>query len=330
MNTALPIAIIGTGIAGLSAAQTLHAAGHSVQLFDKSRGSGGRMASKRSDAGALDLGAQYFTARDRRFVDVVHDWQARGWVAQWSPSLYNSHDGTLGASPDEQVRWVGSPRMSAITRAMLGALPVTFDCRITEVFRGEQHWQLVDANGNSHGPFSHVIVAAPAPQASALLSSAPKLATAAASVAMDPTWAVALAFSTPLQTPVEGCFVRGGPLDWLARNRSKPGRDSQLDTWVLHATSQWTKQHLDLSKEAVNEQLLGAFAELIGCTVPAPTLSLAHRWLYARPASAHQWGALADADLGIYACGDWCLSGRVEGAWLSGHEAARRLLDHLQ
>jgi predicted NAD/FAD-dependent oxidoreductase len=38
----------------------------------------------------------------------------------------------------------------------------------------------------------------------------------------------------------------------------------------------------------------------------------------------HEWGALADADLGLYACGDWCLSGRVEGAWLSGQEAARR------
>ena len=71
------IAIIGTGLAGLSAAQTLTAAGHDVQLFDKSRGSGGRMASKRSDAGSLDLGAQYFTARDRRFVEVVQQWQAR-------------------------------------------------------------------------------------------------------------------------------------------------------------------------------------------------------------------------------------------------------------
>ena len=65
-----PIAIIGTGLAGLSAAQALHAAGLEVELFDKSRGSGGRMASKRSDAGSLDLGAQYFAARDRRFAEA--------------------------------------------------------------------------------------------------------------------------------------------------------------------------------------------------------------------------------------------------------------------
>ncbi|MGG2399339.1 NAD(P)/FAD-dependent oxidoreductase [Pseudomonas sp. SH1-B] len=325
-----PIAIIGTGIAGLSAAQALHAAGLEIELFDKSRGSGGRMASKRSDAGSLDLGAQYFTARDRRFVEVVQQWQARGWVAEWTPGLYNAQDGQLSASPDEQLRWVGTPRMSAITRALLGALPVHFSCRITEVFRGDRHWSLQDADGNSHGPYSHVIIATPAPQASALLAAAPKLAGAAASVIMEPTWAVALGFEHPLATHVEGCFVQDSPLDWLARNRSKPGRDDRLDTWVLHASSAWSKQHLDLSKEAVIEQLHGAFAELIGCAVPPPSFTMAHRWLYARPAQAHQWGALADADLGLYACGDWCLSGRVEGAWLSGQDVARRLLEHLQ
>jgi renalase len=313
----VPIAIIGTGIAGLSAARALQDAGHVVQLFDKSRGSGGRMSSKRSDAGALDMGAQYFTARDRRFVNEVQRWQNNGWAEQWKPQLYNFKSGQLTPSPDEQIRWVDD-------------LPVEFGCRITEVFQGKQHWNLLDADGGNHGPFSHVIVATPAPQATALLAAAPKLASAAAGVKMDPTWAIALAFDKPLDTPMEGCFVQDSPLDWLARNRSKPGRDNTLDTWVLHATSTWSKAHLDLSKEAVIEHLHGAFAELLHSAMPAPSFSLAHRWLYARPSSAHEFGVLADADLGLYVCGDWCLSGRVEGAWLSGQEAARRLIEHLQ
>lgn len=62
-----PIAIIGSGIAGLAAARTLAEAGRAVQLFDKSRGSGGRLASKRSSIGDLDIGAPYFTARDAHF-----------------------------------------------------------------------------------------------------------------------------------------------------------------------------------------------------------------------------------------------------------------------
>lgn len=324
-----PIAIIGTGIAGLSAAHALLDAGQEVQLFDKGHGSGGRMASKRSDAGALDLGAQYFTARDRRFLDAIQHWRDAGWVAEWDPALYQYRDGMLSPSPDEQPRWVGTPRMSAITRALLQGLLVTFSCRITEVFRGEQHWHLQDSEGCNHGPFSHVLVATPAPQAAALLAGAPKLAAAAASIAMEPTWAVALGFAEPLQTPVQGCFVQEGPLTWMASNRCKPGRDEHMDTWVLHASSSWSRQNIDKPKETIIEHLLGTFAEMIGCAVPAPVFALAHRWLYARPLEAHQLGALADADLGIYACGDWCLSGRVEGAWLSGLEAARRLLQHL-
>ncbi|MCJ1885824.1 NAD(P)/FAD-dependent oxidoreductase [Pseudomonas sp. LA21] len=324
-----PIAIIGTGIAGLSAAHALRDAGQDVQLFDKGHGSGGRMASKRTEAGALDLGAQYFTARDRRFLDAIQKWRVQGWVAEWDPALYQYRDGELSPSPDEQPRWVGTPRMSAITRALLQDQTVTFSCRITEVYRGEQHWHLQDSEGQTYGPFSRVLIATPAPQAGALLASAPKLAAAAASIPMEPTWAVALGFAEPLQTPVQGCFVHEGPLSWLACNRSKPGRDGQLDTWVLHASSSWSKQNIDLPKESVIEHLRGAFAELIGCAVHAPDFALAHRWLYARPMEAHQFGALADADLGIYACGDWCLSGRVEGAWLSGLEAARRLLEHL-
>lgn len=156
-----PIAIVGAGIAGLAAAQTLIRAGQQVQIFDKSRGSGGRMASKRSEAGALDLGAQYFTARDRRFIDALNEWRRAGCAAEWNPVLYQYRDGRLSPSQDEQPRWVGVPRMSAITRHLLADLPVTFDCRITEVFRGAQHWHLLDASGETHGPFAQVVIAMP-------------------------------------------------------------------------------------------------------------------------------------------------------------------------
>ncbi len=193
----VPIAIIGAGIAGLSAAQALQKAGQSVHLFDKGHGSGGRMASKRSEAGALDLGAQYFTARDRRFVEQVQQWVAAGWAAQWKPQLYNYRDGELTPSPDEQTRWVGVPRMSAITRGLLKDVTVNFGCRIAEVFRGKQFWHLQDTEGCSHGPFSRVVIAVPAPQATQLLAATPKLAAVAA-----------------------GCrWNRPGPSPWPSRQR---------------------------------------------------------------------------------------------------------------
>lgn len=331
MHTPRDIAIIGCGMAGLSAARQLADAGLPVQLFDKARGSGGRLGSRRSEHGDFDLGAPWFTARDRAFREVVHQWQDSGCLQLWPARLYQIDEGgVLAPSPDAQERFVGVPRMSALSRHLLGDLPVQLGCRISTLQQHGSHWQLVDSEGHQHGPFAAVIVAVPPAQAAPLLEAAPHLASAAASVPMEPTWTAAFAFEQPLDTPVDGCFVRSGVLDWLSRNAGKPGRTSQPDAWVVHASSAWSQQHLQLPAEEVAERLRGALAEALGCVVPAALYSVAHRWLYARATQAHQWGALADTRLGLYACGDWCLAGRVEGAWLSGREAARRLLAQLQ
>ncbi|MCJ8168086.1 NAD(P)/FAD-dependent oxidoreductase [Atopomonas sediminilitoris] len=321
------IAIIGAGIAGLAAAQALRASRRKVIVFDKSRGSGGRLSSKRSEVGNLDLGAQYFTARERHFSTQVQVWRELGLVDSWQPHLYQSRHGVLSYSADEQQRFVGTPRMSALTRSLCAGIDCQFATRISTLENTPQGWLLHDSEGQPHGPFSHVIVATPAPQAVPLLAASQSLSQAAAAVAMLPTWAVALQFAAPLATPVEACFVQHNPLDWIARSQSKPGREHSGDVWIGHGSSAWSAAHLELSPDEICEHLRGALAEVLGCTVPAPTWQLAHRWLYARPEHSHDHGALADPAMGLYACGDWCNGGRVEGAWLSGREAARLLLE---
>ena len=47
---ALPIAVIGAGLAGISAARALIAHGHAVTIFDQGRGPGGRLATRRIEA----------------------------------------------------------------------------------------------------------------------------------------------------------------------------------------------------------------------------------------------------------------------------------------
>ena len=58
----MKVAIIGAGIAGLTAARELVERGAQVKVFEKARGLGGRLSTKRLVWGKLDIGAQYFTA----------------------------------------------------------------------------------------------------------------------------------------------------------------------------------------------------------------------------------------------------------------------------
>ena len=42
-------------------------------------------------------------------------------------------------------------------------------------------------------------------------------------------------------------------------------------------------------------------------------------------AEGHAW----DGKRKLSLAGDWCYNGRVEGAWLSGHHAAKKVLEAL-
>ena len=86
------VAIIGAGIAGATCAQILQAAGHAVHVVDKSRGAGGRMATKRlqwTDAqGAtrqarFDHGAPGFAAEDPASANLLADRQMSHQKAAW-------------------------------------------------------------------------------------------------------------------------------------------------------------------------------------------------------------------------------------------------------
>ncbi|UAW97913.1 FAD-dependent oxidoreductase [Halopseudomonas nanhaiensis] len=318
----LRIGIIGAGLAGISAARALASRAHTVTLFDKSRGSGGRMSSKRTEAGELDMGAQYFTARDPRFRRELQRWLDAGWAAEWTPSLYRYDEQGLTASPDEQRRYVGVPRMTGLSRQLLEGLTFNSGVRITDLQRDDEAlWHLQDEHDRRYGPFDRILLAVPAPQAVTLLHDAPSLAQAAAQVRVAPCWTLALSFAEPLAIDMDACFVRTGPLDWISRHLSKPQRFG-ADSWIIQSNAAWAAQHENADPAFVRETLTGAFAEVVDTPLPAPSQSLVHRWLYARSVSPCDWGALAAPDLGLYVCGDWCLSGRIEGAWLSGLQAA--------
>ncbi|MEO1089144.1 MAG: FAD-dependent oxidoreductase [Pseudomonadota bacterium] len=308
------IAVVGAGIAGLACARTLHDQGYAVRLFDKSRGLGGRLATRRVGDLAFDHGAQYVTARDPRFVRQVEDWAAQRVVAAWQPR------GRASAEP----WWVGAPRMTALARHVAAGLDVTGEVAVKAVAHGHDRWQ-VRADDQAYGPFDAVVVAVPAPQAVPLLDASAALAAAAGRAVMQPCWAALVALPTTLDLP-DVLRPEDGPLAWLARDASKPGR-APGERWVLHASPSWSASNLERSPADVLPELLQGLGTVANETLAEPTYAAAHRWRYALAAQPVGEDCLFDADLGLAACGDWCLGGRVEAAWLSGQAVAGRIVN---
>ena len=318
------IAIVGAGLAGLSCAAALQAAGRGVVLFEKSRGPAGRMSTRNGDDWQCDFGAQYFVVRDPSFRDEVQRWTDAGVAQLWQPRLSSFVGRAWKPTRTALARHVGVPAMTAPAHWLARGLEVRSQATVQPLVWTEGGWKLQFAEpGIPDAVFGSVLLAVPAPQAQALLGEhAPGLGVVAGRAGMQACWSLMLRFDAPVPWELDAAFVNQGPLRWMARDTSKPGRPRH-ETWVLHATAEWSHDHLEDDPADVARAMLKAFADLGG---PAPAAWTAHRWRYATNAPPLTEGCAWDAAAGLGLCGDWLHGGKVEGAWLSGQALARRVL----
>lgn len=324
----LPIvAVIGTGISGLVCARTLADHGFPVTVFEKSRGVGGRMATRRAETDLrFDHGAQYFTVHDQKFERYVRSWLEDGAVASWQGRIVAIEHGEVKEENQGVDRYVATPGMNAVCKRLAIGLDVRLNTNVASLEPEQDQWRLYRENGTLLGNCEIAIVAVPAAQAADLLSAVPLLSDQARSAPMCPCWAVMLAFSESLGIPFDGAFIRESPLSWIARNSSKPSRPKQPEAWVIHASPEWSDKNLEKPSEDVEEQLLAEFCCTVGLSPQNAIYRKSHRWRFALPTEPLEEKCLFDRQMRIGVCGDWCGGPRVEGAFLSGLAAADRIV----
>lgn len=319
------VCVIGAGWAGLSAASGLHSAGLDVVVLEKARGPGGRCSTRRQDGFAFDHGAQYFTARSADFRAAVQDWLGLGLLASWEPRIhvFGERPHNVGRRPDQRL--VGTPAMNAVLKHLSRDLNCRYSCRVQALRRQDQAWVLTLADQAEELKARTIVLTAPPEQSADLLDGHSALAAVVRAVPMNPCWALMLGYERPLAADFDAAFDNEGPLAWLARNSSKPGRAGEA--WLLHASAEWSVRHLEETPATVAQVLLHAFHQRVpAAAAHSPGLINAHRWRYALAPKPLDQACLLDADRGLVLAGDWCAGNRIEGAWLSGQAAAKTVL----
>ncbi|MBY0463660.1 MAG: FAD-dependent oxidoreductase [Burkholderiales bacterium] len=358
----LRVAVIGAGMAGVACARTLAQAGCHVTLIEKSKGFGGRMATRHTEFGGFDHGAQYFTARDPRFEKALAT--TPDVVVPWSASTVRVLDalGHVLASnpPAREAHYVAAPGMNALVRTWAQPLAdaqhplapsqgaaVRLNTRVTRLARDPIHtgcWELHADDETTEGAqtvldgFDRVVLALPHRQAADLLKASgldkgagQTLLKAVDTVTVAPCWTLMLAFPNAMQPGLPHLGPQWNAarsthhrISWLAREGSKPRRD-HIERWTVQASPAWSAEHLEDSPERVTAKLCKAFSEVTGIRAE-PSHAVVHRWRFAQTQNplgqSHLWAPA----LGVGLCGDWCLGHRVEDAFISGLEMALAVL----
>lgn len=315
----MDIAIIGAGLAGAVLARRLREAGHAVTIYEKSRGAGGRMATRRTDGFAFDHGAPCFTAESAAFREFLAPHIESGRVARWPGRFVRLSGGAAQEQAGE--RFVAVPAMNALCKTLTDDTPLRTQVQIAPIRTPQT---LSDSDGTLLGRFDWIVSTAPGPQTAALFGDlapvtlVPDHMTGGFTTmlgfaqAHDPGWDMAEADDPTIAA--------------IIRNSAKPGRDGDGDAFVIHARSGWSEARINEPPEAVQPLLLGAFTRMTGIDAGAVDYATTHRWRYAHANAGIAEGCIFAPEAGLAACGDWCIGGGVEAAFTSATALADRLI----
>lgn len=314
-----PVLVVGAGIAGIACARELAAADVAVQVLDRGRRLGGRLAVRTVEGRAVDLGASYLTAADPAFREVVDDWVARGLAHAWTDTFSVADSEGLAGTKTGPVRYGAPGGLRSLVEDLARGLDVRAGVEVTDVDPGPR----VDGQ-----PASAVVLAMPDEQALDVLSAH---LTAELAVLQSPPWQPTMALAAGWDRrrrwdELDGVFVNDSPvLTWIADDGRR--RRDGAPVLVAHSTAELAGTHLD-APEGAREPMLRELCRLLDIADP-PRWSLVKRWSLARPAEPRQAPFfLGDARVGL--CGDgWHAPSRAESAFLSGRALGRALVARL-
>ena len=273
------------------------------------------MSSRRTDWGYLDHGCQYFTVKDPSFAnflqeygEVVTTWQ--GVFARWQ-------NGNFTLVEEENPRYVPPVAMNNLCKAIATELNVKLKTRIVKLTKNET-WTLTDEEGNQYSHYVMVIVTAPPIQTQDLLNNHTLIADEIENIKMLPCYSLMLTLEQEVDFPFDGIELQHPALGWIAANHSKPLR-GEKKSLVIQSNFTWAADNLDSDRANVTKSLKTSANEILDVALGNSLYESLHLWRYALPQAVNEKYYYFDEENAIAVCGDWCIKGKVESAFLSAN-----------
>ena len=315
------VIVLGGGISGCVCAYQLVHSGYSVTLVEKGRGVGGRMASRRMGDAKIDHGAQFFTARDPRLKSFISDWKKEGIVSPWYDSIAGRPDVPAG------TRYRGSEGMTSPAKFLARSFNVEKSFFVEKVVRSDQ-WSVVERMGQNRVlEADHLVVTFPGPQVVELFDRSDFSLDAEA---MDRLKAIRYTRCIALLGLLAGPSLLESPgtvthpvaeVDWVSDNQIKG--ISEQPACTVHASDEFSQKHWDSPDDVRGPFLKKVAEETLGTKV---TDWNCHRWGFAKPLVTFGADYFHSAEQSVTLAGDGFGGERIESAFLSGWEAAERIV----
>lgn len=305
------ILIIGAGITGLIAGYNLNKSGKEVLVVDKSRGVGGRMATRRIGDASFDHGANFLYATDPDITTILGEWHEQNLIKPW----YTVEDPEAG----EIIRYQGTPSMTSVPKQIAKDLCLLKQHRVISVQKVNNKWFSTAENGDTITADT-VIITSPLPQTLAILKAGniplPENVTADLEQVEYQRCLVVLAVlndKSSLKTP--GIIEpKNSPIALLIDNQVKG--ISKVPAITIQATPAYSLNNWNRDRTEVGKELIKVAGEWVNIDVSEFQV---HGWLYSRPVvNEKKYFLIAQKEPELIIAGESFVGPTLESAILSG------------
>jgi renalase len=347
------VAVAGAGISGLTCAVALQEAGYRVVVVEKSKGVGGRVATRRLEHTWVDHGAPTLSRDlqdEAQYGAYVSSLLRQDLIRPWPSDRIYQAVLDRGKWRTERIRSSGSTinytapaGMTAIAKALTDNLDICRAQRVDaiQLDSGQSYWQLsTEPAVAGEQPMTlrakAVVLAIPAPQALDLCTPlsrygmSPSILDALQGVIFDPC-ITAIAGYPSASLPWSELRCDEDPIIQriLCDSHKRP---TQEESWfAIHSTPIFAAQYLDGDATEAGRQMLEHLGQVYLPWMATPSSLQVHRWRYALARSGYPGEPLsANLELPFWICGDWCTGATIQDAFEAGLDVAQRLQVQLE
>ena len=314
--------ILGSGISGSTIAKLLSKK-YSVHVFDKARGTGGRSSNKKLKNNlSFDHGVQYISPKSKLFIKYIQKLYKNKILKNWDG---NHLDFTFEKKP-YSTKYIGRRANNDLVKYNLKNIKQILNSPITKINFNKYFWEISLKNKSKH-QFKSLIITCPFPQLKKLAKHYLDKNVLKLKVQMQPNITVMLAFKNQKNPPISSIKFNDEILAWAANENSKKRFKSNINLWTLQATLKWSKKTINKYKndKSIMKQLIARFIKLTGFKKNKIIFKRIHGWKYSYNYEKTPYLSIWNKKINFGICGDWLNGPKVENAWLSANDLAKKI-----
>ena len=314
--------VLGSGISGSTIANLLSKK-YSVHVFDKAKGPGGRSSNKRIKNNlSFDHGVQYISPKSRLFTKYIQKLYKNRILKSWD----DNHLDFTFEKKSFSMKYIGRRANNDLVKYNLKNIKQSFALPIEKIDFKKYFWEITLKNKLKY-QFKSLIITCPFPQLKKLAKNYLNKNILKLKVQMQPNITVMIAFKNQKNLPISSIKFDDDILAWAANENSKKRFKSNINLWTLQATLKWSKKTINKYKndKSIMSQIIMRFLKLTGFKKDKIIFKKIHGWKYSYNYEKTPYLSIWDQKINLGICGDWLNGPKVENAWLSANDLARKI-----